>query len=201
MNFWLRWIGAAISCISIFNLIRKYFNVGLAPILHDLVTFYQSVFYPILGAFKYIQPFIAIFRGDNSFNQDLLILLCLVYAVFTKSIFSRMLKEVSIFDSIVGTAIFSAISLWLIYLMMSIGGVILIFMYEKLGIILTILFLIAFCVVWFYILPRFTIPAYAADYFEDSMKEFFETAREAIGELLYIFCVIGFLFVINFYAS
>ncbi len=47
MGFWLRWGGVLLGAISLFSLVQKLSDFGLAPIFKDMLGFYRATFHPI----------------------------------------------------------------------------------------------------------------------------------------------------------
>ncbi len=50
MRFWLGWGSVLLGAISLFSLVHKLINFGLAPVAQDILSFYRAIFYPIANA-------------------------------------------------------------------------------------------------------------------------------------------------------
>jgi hypothetical protein len=47
MGFWLRWGGILLAAVSLFSLMQKLANFGIAPVLSDMLNFYRAALHPI----------------------------------------------------------------------------------------------------------------------------------------------------------
>lgn len=53
MWYWLRLLGTISGGVSVFNLIRRYFNLRLTDVFRDIVELYQSIFHPLFSVILY----------------------------------------------------------------------------------------------------------------------------------------------------
>ena len=71
---WVKIGGILLGAISLFNLARRYFDVGLSAIMSDFIDFYYALFLPIVTIINNILKYVLFFVKLPEIEHDIIVL-------------------------------------------------------------------------------------------------------------------------------
>jgi len=94
MSWTMSSLGLIVGGLSLFNIARKYLDVGLSPIMADLVSYYQNIFYPIIDWLKNRADWIV-----PEWDKDLIFLIFFICATNARAFTAHSYDKLLIYNT------------------------------------------------------------------------------------------------------